>query len=77
MMWYWGSGYGWGMTVIGILMMLVFWGGIFALAVLVMRSIGGQRIGQRDAAMDALRKRLASGEITPEEYERVRKVLLG
>ena len=76
MMWYWGPAYGWGMTLIGILMMVAFWGGIFALGVLFIRSLAGPRPGQQDAAFAELRKRLAAGEITPEEYERVRKFLL-
>lgn len=76
-MWYWGSGYGWGMTVVGILMMLVFWGGILALIVLLVRGIAGPRIGPHDAALDTLRKRLAAGEISPEEYERVRELIVG
>ena len=75
MMWDWGSGYGWGMMLGGSLMMLLFWGGLALLIVLLVRSFGGGR--QVDSASDALRRRLAAGEITPEEYERTRKVLQG
>jgi putative membrane protein len=77
MMWYWGSGYGWGMALFGALMMLLFWGGIALAIVYVVRSLGGSRPTQSDSAMDTLRRRLAAGEITSEEFERVSKVLQG
>ena len=76
-MMYWGSGYGWGMAVFGILMMLVLWGGVAALIVFVVRSLSGPRPAPTDSAMETLRRRLAVGEITPEEFERIRKVLQG
>ncbi|TMD34450.1 MAG: SHOCT domain-containing protein [Chloroflexi bacterium] len=77
MMWHWGSGYGWGMAVFGVLMMLVFWGGIAVVIVVLVRSLGGSRPAATDRAMETLRQRLASGEITSEEFERLRKVLQG
>jgi len=77
MMWYWGSGYGWGMAVFGVLMMLLFWGGIALAIAYLVRSLGGSRPTQSDSAIDTLRRRLAAGEITPEEFDRIRKVLQG
>ena len=77
MMWYWGSGGGWGMWIFGILMMLLFWGGLAAIVVFLVRSLGGSRHAPPDSAMETLRRRLAAGEITPEEFERLRKVLQG
>jgi putative membrane protein len=77
MMWYWGSGYGWGMMLVGILMMLLFWGGIFALAVFLIRSLARSRTETPETALETLRRRLAAGEITSEEFERIRKVLQG
>jgi putative membrane protein len=77
MMWYWGSGYGWGMALFGVLMMLVFWGGIALGAVYLVRSLGRPRPMGGDSAMDTLRRRLAAGEITSEEFERLRQVLQG
>jgi uncharacterized membrane protein len=77
MMWYWGSGYGWGMAIFGMLMMLVLWGGIFAVVVVVVRALAAPRAVSGDPALEALRRRLAAGEITPEEFERTRKVLEG
>jgi putative membrane protein len=77
MMWYWGSGYGWGMALFGVLMMFLFWGGIALAIVYLVRSLGGSRPMQSDNAMDTLRRRLAAGEITSEEFERISKVLQG
>lgn len=77
MMWYWGSGYGWGMAVFGALMMILFWGGIALAIVYVVRSLNGSQPRHADSAMDTLRRRLAAGEITTEEFERINKVLQG
>jgi putative membrane protein len=77
MMWYWGSGYGWGMAIFGMLMMLVFWGGIIAAIVFVARAVTGPRFGPGDSALAELRRRLAAGDISPEEFDRLRKVLQG
>jgi putative membrane protein len=55
--------------------MVVFWGGIAAVIVLAVRTFGTSRDGER--GMDVLRRRLASGEITTEEFERTRRVLQG
>ena len=73
MMWYYGAGgAGWfWMTMAG---MLLFWGGVAALVVwLVRRSSVPQRT--EDAALDILRRRLAAGEITPEDFEKTKKTL--
>ncbi len=76
MMWYWGSGGGWGMWIVGIVMMVLFWGGVAALIIFLVRSLGGPTMqGHPDSAMETLRRRLATGEITQEEYERIRQVL--
>jgi len=77
MMWYWGSGSGWGMALFGALMMLLFWGAIAVAIVYLVRSLGGSRPRQSDGAMDTLRRRLAAGEITSDEFERISKVLQG
>jgi putative membrane protein len=77
MMWYWGSGYGWGMALLGVLMMLLFWGGIAVAIVYLVRTLGTSRPTQSDNAMATLRRRLAAGEITSEEFDRISKVLQG
>ena len=56
-------------------MMVLFWGGLAALIVFAIRAFTGPRTG--DQAMDTLRRRLASGEISQEEFERSRKALQG
>ena len=75
MMWDWGSGYGWGMMLGGSLMMLLFWGGLALLVVLAVRGFSGGK--RADNVSETLRRRLAAGEISAEEYERTRKTLLG
>jgi len=62
--WLWGS-----------LIMVLFWGGIILLAVFVIRSLTGSR--SNDQAMDVLRRRFASGDITQDEFEKRRKALQG
>ncbi len=56
-------------------MMIVFWGGVIALAVVAIRAFTGPKGG--DQAMDLLRRRLAGGDITQEEFEKTRKALQG
>lgn len=72
MMWYYGSGgSGWlWMTVI----MLVFLGSLVALAVWAIRSGLGSR---RNDAIEALRGRLASGEISQDDFEKTKRILQG
>ena len=74
MMWYGGFGSMW---FLGPLMMVVFWGGIIVLAVWAIRSFSGGPVGRQDSALDILKRRLASGEITEAEYEQARKALQG
>ncbi|HEY3195618.1 MAG TPA: SHOCT domain-containing protein [Candidatus Dormibacteraeota bacterium] len=72
MMWGYADGWSWlWMTA----MMVLFWGGIFTLAVFAFRSFGGSK--GNDQAMDVLRRRFASGEITQDEFEKTRKALQG
>ncbi len=73
MMWY-GYGLGW-MALLGPLMMVVFWGGLILLVVWAVRGFGGRPSESRDSALDVLKRRLAAGEITADEYEQARKVL--
>ena len=52
----------------------VFWGGVIVLGIWAIRSLSVQR-QTGDAAMDAPRKRLADGEISPETSKRPRRHL--
>ena len=72
MMWGYYDGWSWLWMAT---MMILFWGGIIALAIFAVRALTGSRSG--DQALDVLRRRLASGEITQEEFERTRKALQG
>jgi putative membrane protein len=57
------------------LMMILFWGGLIAVAILLVRGFSSPRRGG-DEAIETLRRRLAAGEITQEEFDKTRKVLL-
>jgi putative membrane protein len=56
-------------------MMVFFWGGLIVLAVFAIRAFTGTK--SNDHALDILRRRLAGGEITQEDYEKTRKALQG
>jgi uncharacterized membrane protein len=51
-----------------------FWGVVIAAIVLLVRALGAPRI-DGDEAMKTLRKRLAAGEISPDDYERTKRLL--
>lgn len=83
MMWYgWGPG-GWGAWLLMTVIMLVFWGGLAALAVWVIRSFA--RPPARDGSVTArlsgpvtiLEDRFARGEIDRDEYEQRRTSFAG
>ncbi|GLZ35352.1 hypothetical protein Lesp02_75390 [Lentzea sp. NBRC 105346] len=73
MHWYYGTPMGWGGFAMMGLTMLLFWGGLAALIVVLLRRPAG--IGHDDSATRILEERLARGEIDTEEFERVRKSL--
>ena len=56
-------------------MMVLLWGGVVALIASEARAMIGPRGSEQ--AMDMLRPRLASGEITQEEFETTRRALQG
>ena len=74
------GGDGWGGWIWGALMMVVFWGGLVALVVFLVRGFGG-RPSQRDErpsradAGEILAERFARGEISEDEFEQRRRVL--
>lgn len=72
MMWAYYDGWSW---LLMAATMLLFWGVLAALIVFAIRALTGVPSG--DQAMDALRRRLANGEITQEEFEKTRRVLQG
>ena len=70
----WSYGYdGWSWLWMGG-MMLFFWGGVILLGFWAIRSFAGPR-RDGDQALEVLRRRFASGEITQEEFDKSRKAL--
>ncbi len=65
----WDMGSGW--WIVMPIMMVIFWGGVIAVAVWGIRQFtGGRDKGQ--SPLDIARERLARGEITKEEFDRIR-----
>lgn len=74
MMWpYYGDGWSW-LWMGG--MMVVFWGAVIFLGVWAFRSLGGPKPAGDDA-ISTLRKRLAAGDITQDEFEKTKRILQG
>jgi uncharacterized membrane protein len=63
------------MWILGSLMMVIVVGGIILLVVWGVRTAGGQHSGSSNSALEVLKRRLAAGEITPDEYEKTRRLL--
>jgi len=72
-----GYGMSSGMWVAVGLMMLLFVGGVVLLVGWGVRAASGERPIRSGGALEVLRARLATGEITADEYETTRKVLQG
>ena len=71
------GGYGYGMGAFGWIFVLVFWGLIIFGVVLLARWLwdrgqSGGRGGSSETALDILKRRYARGEISKEEYDRMR-----
>lgn len=75
------NGWGWGMGLLGGLGMLLFWGLIIGLVIWAIVALtrlsqsGPNRSSAAESALDILRRRLAAGEITPQEYDELRRKL--
>lgn len=68
---------GWGMGL-GLLVMIVIWGGLIALGVWLVRALFprvGQPAGRDLTAREILDRRFARGEISPEEYDVIRRAI--
>lgn len=71
------GGWGAGWWIVMVLMMVLFWGLVIVGVVWLVRSLGdGRHRGHRHDPIDVLDHRLASGDISIEEY-RERRELLG
>lgn len=70
----WGN-YGWGMGF-GWFFMILF-GGLVAAGIVYVMKVVTERSArnERESALDILKRRYARGDITKEEYERIKKEL--
>ena len=66
-------GFGPGAMMLSGLMMLLFWGGLIVLVVWAVRQFAGRPANEDPTAI--LKRRLAAGEISQEQYEQARKAL--
>lgn len=76
MMWWFWANWGWWGMLLNMLLMIVFWGGLVALVVWIVVSL--VRSAQQPTSqtpLDIARARYARGEITKEEFERLKKDL--
>jgi len=73
MMWGYTDGSAWLWMVP---MMLLFWGGVIALVIFIVRALSGSR-SRGDTAMATLRQRLAAGQISQEEFDKTKRILQG
>ncbi|WP_236703948.1 SHOCT domain-containing protein [Lentzea aerocolonigenes] len=73
MHWYYGTPMGWGGFAMMALTTVLFWGGLVALVVVLLRR--HPQAPQIGSATRILEERLARGEIDTDEFERVRRTL--
>lgn len=76
--WPWGMHYMWGMWGIGMgLVMLVFWGLVIAALVYAVRWLAtqGRQQPRGESPLDIAKRRYASGEITREQFEALKRDL--
>ncbi len=75
-MWTMHDGTGWGWGAMGMVWMFLFWGSIIALAVwVVSRLTGRSESPDRQTPLDIARSRYASGEISRDEFEQLKRDL--
>ena len=65
------------MWILGSVMMVIVIGGLIVLVVWAVRAVGGPGPGSSISALELLKRRLAAGEITQDEYEKTRRLLEG
>jgi putative membrane protein len=69
-----------GWRILALLMFIIFWGAVIALAVWAFSRIIGSRKTEKGltqrSPMDIAKERLAKGEISAEEFERIKQQLI-
>lgn len=71
---FWDGGF-WGMPLMMILS-LIFWIAIILLVVYIAKSFfKGQGKDEKEELLNTLKRRLANGEITQEEFEKMKRIL--
>ena len=73
MMWGYTDGSSWLWMVP---MMLLFWGGVIALVIFALRAFVGPKAAG-DPAIESLRRRLAAGDISQEDFDKTKRILQG
>ncbi len=63
------------MWIVMTLMMVIVLGGLIVLVVWAVRAVSGARSGSSSSALEMLKRRLAAGEITRDEYNETRRIL--
>lgn len=77
----WHYGWSWGHMIFGMLMMILFWGGVIAAIVLLVRWLGsgvqdaGPPAPSQNRALEILKERFARSEIDREEFEERKRLL--
>lgn len=71
MFWHTGAGMGWWMLFGGFIW-IVFWATVIYLIVSLVRRPEDQNRGELERPIEIAKRRYASGQITREEYERIR-----
>lgn len=73
-MWYVNGGMGWWM-VFGVILMILFWGGLIAFAIWGIRRLMRHNSIDKGDALEIAKTRYAKGEITKEQYLQIKKDL--
>ena len=68
----WGEGW----WIAMMFMMVIFWAAVIALGVWAVRGFAGPREQQHRTPLDIARERLARGDISEEEFERIKRQLI-
>ncbi len=75
MMWGYDGNWGWGM-LFGGMWMLLFWAGVILLVVwAINRLTHHPGTGPAETPLEIAKRRLAAGEITPEQFQEIRRHL--